>query len=65
MAELAAGPTVAIGAVPGLLRRSYRAQREDMLAAERQHQQACLSSADFVEAATAAMQRRSPEFTGR
>ena len=65
VAELAAGPTVAIGAVPGLLRRSYRAQREDMLAAERQHQQACLSSADFVEAATAAMQRRSPEFTGR
>lgn len=65
VAELAAGPTVAIGGVPGLLRQSVTSERDDMLAAERAYQQRCLASADFVEAATAAMQRRAPEFTGR
>ncbi len=64
-AQLAAGPTVAIGAVPALLRRSATTERDAMLAAERAHQQHCLSSPDFVEAATAAMQGRSPRFTGR
>ena len=65
VAELAAGPTTAIGAVPGLLRQSVVSSREEMLAAERAYQQRCLASADFVEAATAAMQGRPPAFTGR
>lgn len=64
-AGLAAGPTVAIGAVPRLLRQSFVTQRDPMLAAERAYQQTCLGSADFVEAATAAQQRRAPDFQGR
>ena len=63
-AGLAAGPTVATGAVAALMRDSYRLDREAVLAAERRAQQRCLSSADFTEAATAAMQGRSPDFTG-
>jgi enoyl-CoA hydratase/carnithine racemase len=64
-ARLAAGPTLAIGAVPRLLRQSFTTDRDDMLAAERAFQQHCLRSADFVEAATAAVHRRVPDFTGR
>ncbi len=64
-AALAAGPTLAIGAVPALLRQSFVTGRDEMLAAERAYQQRCLGSADFVEAATAAFQRREPRFTGR
>lgn len=63
-ARLAAGPTLATGAVPALLRRSFTTDRDEMLAAERAHQQQCLSSADFVEAATAAAQGRAPDFRG-
>jgi enoyl-CoA hydratase/carnithine racemase len=63
--RLAAGPTRAIGAVPGLLRKSFDTPRDEMLAAERRYQRHCLTSADFIEAATAAMQGRPPEFTGR
>ncbi len=64
-ARLAGGPTLAIGAVPGLLRQSFVTGRDEMLAAERAYQQTCLRSADFVEAATAAYERRDPTFTGR
>ncbi|HUG85771.1 MAG TPA: enoyl-CoA hydratase-related protein [Euzebya sp.] len=64
-ARLAAGPTVATGAVPALLRQSFTTGRTEMLAAERAHQQECLSSADFVEAASAAVQGRAPAFRGR
>lgn len=64
-ARLAAGPTVATGAIPALLRQSFTTDRDEMLAAERAHQQACLRSADFIEAATAAGERRAPRFTGR
>lgn len=63
-ARLAAGPTVATGAVAALMRDSYRLDRESVLAAERRAQQRCLTSADFTEAATAAMQGRDPRFTG-
>ncbi|MGI9018353.1 MAG: enoyl-CoA hydratase/isomerase family protein [Euzebya sp.] len=62
--RLASGPTVATGAVPALLRQSFTTGREEMLMAERTHQQHCLASADFVEAATAAMQGRPANFTG-
>ena len=65
VARLAAGPTVALGAVPALLRNSYRQDRDAVLAAERQAQQRCLASADFREAATAGVERREPRFSGR
>jgi enoyl-CoA hydratase/carnithine racemase len=64
-ARLAAGPTLALGAIPGLLRQSFTTGRDEVLAAERAAQQRCLASADFVEAATAAMQGRPPTFGGR
>lgn len=64
-ARLAAGPTTALGAIPALLRQSFTAPRDEVLAAERAQQQHCLASADFIEAATAAMQGRPPTFTGR
>lgn len=65
VAKLAQGPTIALGGVPKLLRGGLTSSREESLAAERTYQQRCLSSADFVEAATAAMQGRPPSFTGR
>ena len=64
-AALAAGPTTALGAVAGLMRDSYRSDRETVLAAERSAQMRCLASADFAEAATAAVEGRPPAFTGR
>ena len=64
-AALAAGPTVATGAIPRLMRDSYTHDRETVLAAERQAQQRCLASADFAEAATAGAQGRRPNFAGR
>jgi enoyl-CoA hydratase/carnithine racemase len=64
-ARLAAGPTVAIGAVPALLRRAVTVDRDQALALERAHQPRCIASADFAEAAAAALERREPRFTGR
>lgn len=64
-ARLAAGPTVAIGAMPRLLREALTASRDEALAAERRAQGACLRSADFGEAATAALEGREPRFRGR
>lgn len=64
-ARLASGPTLAIGAVPRLLRQSFTAPREEMLAEERGYQQTCLRSNDFREAAVAAAEGRPPRFTGR
>ena len=64
-ARLAAGPTVATGAVADLMRDSFRLDREAVLAAERRAQQRCLASDDFREAAAAAMQGRAPNFAGR
>ncbi|MEE8601063.1 enoyl-CoA hydratase/isomerase family protein [Euzebya tangerina] len=64
-ATLAAGPTLAIGAVPALLRQSFTTERDPMLAAERAYQQQCLASVDFREAAQAALQQRQPSFEGQ
>ena len=64
-ARLAAGPTVALGAVASLMRDSYRNDRDAVLAAERQAQQRCLASDDFREAAMAGTEGRSPTFRGR
>ena len=64
-ARLAAGPTLATGAVPRLLREGLGADRDAALAAERAHQQRCLASGDFREAVTAAVERRDPTFRGR
>lgn len=64
-ARLARGPTVATGAVAGLLRDSFAAGRDQALRAERQVQQRCLASADFSEAARACAQRRDAVFEGR
>ena len=63
-ATLASGPTLALGAIPGLMRRSFTTDRDEMLAAERAYQPTCLGSDDFVEAAAATMQKRPPVFTG-
>ena len=65
VARLAAGPTVATGAVAALLRNSYGSDRETVLTAERQAQQRCLASDDFREAARAGMEQRAPNFAGR
>lgn len=64
-ATLAAGPTVATGAVPALMRHSYGSERDAVLAAERRTQALCLASADFAEAAAAGLEGRKPRFSGR
>lgn len=64
-ARLAAAPTMAVGAVPRLMRAGLESTREEALAAERRVQVACLASADFAEAAAAALEGRNPRFTGR
>jgi enoyl-CoA hydratase/carnithine racemase len=65
VAALAAGPTVALGAVPALMRASLVGGRDEVLAAERRAQARCLRSDDFSEAVRAAMTRESPAFGGR
>lgn len=65
VARLAAGPTLATGALPALLRASFAADRETVLAAERAAQQRCLASADFAAAARAGAHGREPHFQGR
>lgn len=65
VARLAAGPTLATGSVPVLMRDSFNRSRGAALAAERAAQRPCLESADFREAASAALERRDPHFTGR
>lgn len=65
VARLAAGPTVAVGAVPALMRGGLETGRDAALAAERRAQRACLRSADFTEAVRAAADGREPRFTGR
>jgi 2-(1,2-epoxy-1,2-dihydrophenyl)acetyl-CoA isomerase len=64
-ARLAAGPTLAVGAIPGLMRNALAADRPSGLAAERQAQLACLASEDFQEAVRAAVERRDTNFSGR
>jgi enoyl-CoA hydratase/carnithine racemase len=64
-ARLAAGPTLALGAIPRLVRQAAVLDRDASLAAERAHQPTCLGSADFAEAATAAVEGREPRFRGR
>lgn len=63
-ARLAAGPTVATGAIPQLMRMAMSATREEALRAERRAQAACLRSTDFAEAVGAAKEGRAPRFTG-
>lgn len=65
VARLAAGPTLALGSVPALMRAGFSRDREAALAAERAAQRPCLESADFREAAVSATQGREPRFTGR
>lgn len=65
VAALAAGPTVALGAVPALMRASLVGERDAVLAAERRAQVRCLRSEDFSEAVRAAMTREPPAFGGR
>lgn len=64
-ARLAAGPGVATGALPRLLRESLTSERDTVLAAERRAQAACLASQDFQEAVSAALEGRKPAFLGR
>ncbi len=64
-ARLATGPTVALGAVPALMRTSLIGSRDEVLAAERNAQISCLTSDDFKEAVRAAVGREEPRFRGR
>ncbi len=64
-ARLASGPTVALGAIPRLMREALNSDRVTALAAERAAQERCLRSADFAAAARAGAAREEPEFRGR
>lgn len=64
-ARLAAGPTVATGAIPGLMRDNLARPRAEALAAERRAQAACLGSDDFREVVRATGDGRRPRFLGR
>lgn len=64
VARLAAGPTVATGAVPRLMREAVASDRGTALAAERSAQMRCLTSADFAEAVRAGGVREEPRFRG-
>ena len=63
--RLAAGPTVAFGATRRLFERSFGATLADQLEAERQSFMACARTADFVEGASAFLQKRGADFHGR
>jgi enoyl-CoA hydratase/carnithine racemase len=63
-AELAAGPG-ALRRAPRLLRENVERDRDAALAAEVAAQVACLTGPDFMEAVTAKLQGRPPEFVGR
>ncbi len=63
--RLAAGPTLATGAIPRLMREALAAPRDAALAAERSTQALCLASADFAEAVRAALAGEQPAFQGR
>jgi enoyl-CoA hydratase/carnithine racemase len=62
-AKLAAGPG-SVRRAPRLLRENWGRDREAALRAEAETQLACLAGPDFVEAVTAAMERRDPRFVG-
>ena len=64
-AELAAGPTVAIGQAKRLLDDSPRRSLADQLEAERVAGDVCAGTDDHSEALTAAAERRRPVFRGR
>ncbi len=63
-ARLAAGPG-AVRRAPRLLRENVGRDRSSALAAEAATQAACLEGPDFVEAVSARLQGRDPEFVGR
>jgi enoyl-CoA hydratase/carnithine racemase len=62
-AALAAGPG-AVRRAPRLLRENVGQPRDVALALERRAQLACLAGPDVIEAATAFLQGREPQFTG-
>jgi 2-(1,2-epoxy-1,2-dihydrophenyl)acetyl-CoA isomerase len=64
-AELAAGPTVAIGQAKRLLDDSHRRSLADQLEAERAAGSVCARTDDHREALAAAGERRQPVFRGR
>jgi enoyl-CoA hydratase/carnithine racemase len=63
-ARLAAGPG-AVRRAPRLLRENVGRDRSSALAAEAATQAVCLEGPDFVEAVSARLQGRDPEFVGR
>ncbi len=65
LAQLAGGPTLALGATRRLLREALDSDFATALAAERQAQRDAGNTADFREGAGAFIARRHPEFRGR
>lgn len=63
-AELAAGPTIAIGQAKRLLDSSHRRTLAEQLREEAQAGQLCAHTEDHREALAAAAERREPRFTG-
>ena len=64
-ANLARGPTVALGLIRRLARESAQLPLTDALAAERRAQREAGATADFRAAVLAFLQKRQPRFEGR
>jgi enoyl-CoA hydratase/carnithine racemase len=63
--ELAAGPPLALAGIKRLMNAAFDAPVPTGLEREAATQRAMLSSADFIEAVTARMQKREPNFQAR
>lgn len=63
--RLATGPTVALGQIRKLFRRSFSTPYAQQLDAERDAFLQCATTADFIEGADAFLQKRKPQFSGR
>lgn len=63
--RLASGPTVALGQIRKLFRRSFHTPFAQQLDAERDAFLQCATTDDFTEGSDAFLQKRKPQFNGR